>query len=88
MATISEVIRPVRSSSRRIGRRRGNLDIRPGDIAYIEVKGYEGYATARGLSKDELVFTPHVTIWDPARVALSRVTWHGARSRSAAKESV
>ena len=86
MPKISEVIRPVRSASRRLRRRRLKSAIRPGDVVYIEAEGYEGYATARGMSKRELVFTPLVTIWDPANVALSRVSWHGARSRNGSKQ--
>jgi hypothetical protein len=58
----------------------------PGDIVYIDAKGYEGYATARGLCDGELVFTPLVTIWDPASVALSRISWHGARSGRRSQE--
>lgn len=86
MPKISEVIRPSRSASRRPGLRGGKRDIKPGDIVYIEAKGYVGYATARGLMKNELVFTPLVTIWDPGSVALSRISWHGARSRDGSKE--
>lgn len=66
--------------------RQRSFAIRSGDVVYIEANGYEGYATARGLGDGELVFTPLVTIWDPASVALSRVTWHGARSRRRSKE--
>ena len=66
--------------------RRRACAIRPGDVVYIEANGYEGYATARGLGDGELVFTPLVTIWDPASVALSRVRWHGTRPCPGSKE--
>lgn len=68
--------------------RRRKFAIRPGDVVYLEAKGYEGYATARGLGERELVFTPRVPEWDPASVALSRVTWRAARPGGASKERV
>lgn len=82
---ISRVIRQARSAARRRGWPRRKLAIRPGDVVYVEARGYEGCATGRGIGDGELVFTPLVTIWDPASAALSRLSWHGARSRLGSK---
>jgi hypothetical protein len=60
--------------------------ISPGDVVDVDAERYEGYATARGVSDGELVFTPLVTIWDPASVAFSRVSWHGAHPSRRSKE--
>lgn len=85
---INGVIRSVRAASRRLSLCGPRIAIRTGDIVYIDANGYEGYATAWGVGDGELVFTPLVTIWDPASVALSRVSWHGARTRRGPKENV